>query len=335
MRFLFVAVMLFAALPAHGQSYVTGIERSLAVTTIPSSPAAGELVRFRIDGYAVDIDRSAVVWYVDGKESRRGPGMREFETTAPSLGNAKSIRVVAEEPSGLIAVGEVTLRPAAVTLLWEADSYTPPFYRGRALPGSKSTIRANAVPDLRRGATRIPESDIIFSWLRDGARFASGRGLSSVTFVGPSVFESDRITVVAESLDGSITGRAEALIQGSDPALELYEYHPLFGTLYHRAFVGTVINRETEQKVVAVPYFGPTAPRAPSLMYEWTMNATEINPNTETPDILTIRRDNAFSGTITIGLSLSSLSDIFLKATRAWHMQLSNDASVSNPFLRP
>lgn len=332
MRIL-IALILFCALPVHAQSFVTGIERELSLAMNPQYPSAGERVRLSLEGYAVDVDRSMIVWYVNEKEVARGSGLRDFEVDAPALGVEQTIRAVAEEPSGILGVASATLRPAEVTLLWEADSYTPPFYRGRALPGSQSTIRAEAIADLRRGAARITENDVVFSWFRDGARFASGRGRSSISFPGPTLFDTDRILVVAESLDGTISGRAEIVLRGEDPKIELYEHHPLFGTLYHRAFVGTVLNMEEEQKVAAVPFFASAPPRDPSLVYEWVVGGTNIVSDKNIPDILTIRRSPDFVGTVTIALSLTSLSDIFQKATNAWSVQFSQEATFANPFL--
>lgn len=321
------------ALPVHAQSFVTGIEREITITMSPQYPTAGERVHLSLTGYAIDVDRSIVVWYIDGKEAVRGTGFKDFEINAPPLGAEQTIRAVAEEPSGTIGVGTATLRPGEVTLLWEAESYTPPFYKGRALPGPHTTIRAQAFPDLRRGKVRLEEKDIVFSWYRDGARFASGRGRSSVSFVGPTLFDTDRIAVVAESLDGTISAHSETLLRGEDPKLELYEHHPLFGTLYHRAFVGTVLNAEAEQKVAAVPFFAPSTPRDPALAYEWTVGGTTITPDEKTPDILTLRRGADVRGTITITLVLSSLSDIFLRATNAWNISLTPSGVLENPFL--
>jgi hypothetical protein len=328
-----VALILLCALPVSAQSFVTGIERELSLSMHPAYPSPGERVRISLDGYAVDLDRSMVIWYVNNREVTRGAGLRDFEMDAPEIGGTRTVRAVAEESSGLIAIGEAALRPADITLLWEADSYTHPFYQGRALPGSGSTIRAHAVSDLRRGTTRISESDIIFSWFRDGARFASGRSRSSVTFPGPTLFDSDRIVVRAESLDGNIVAQTEILVRGEDPQLELYEHHPLFGTLYHRAFVGTVLNTEEEQQVAVVPFFAPHNPRDPSLAYEWTVGGTRIAPRIETPEILTLRRSPDFNGIITVALSLSSVSDIFLKASNAWSIQFSRETTFANPFL--
>ncbi len=332
MRLLIVLILL-CALPVHGQSFVTGVERELSLSMNPEHPSAGERVRFSLEGYAVDVDRSMIVWYVNGKEVARGAGLKDFERDAPRLGSEETIRAVAEEVSGIIGVGTALLRPGEVTLLWEAQSYTHPFYRGRALPGSQSTIRAHAFTDLRRGTARIAENDIIFSWYRDGARFSSGRGLSSVSFQGPTLFDSDRIGVVAESLDGTISARSETSLRGEDAKLELYEHHPLFGTLYHRAFVGTVLNLEEEQKVATVPFFAPVTPRDPSLVYEWAAGGVTTSPDPQTPEILTLRREGEFNGVITLALTLSSLSDIFLKATNTWSIQYAPETNFSNPFL--
>ena len=331
---LFILVILFA-LPVHAQEDAPGIERILSITSNPTYPAPNERIRLSIGGYAVDIDRSIVVWYVDNKEVSRGPGLRDLELDVGALGSVQRIRVFAEEPSGIIAIGEAEIRPTEVTLLWETDSYTPPFYRGRALAGSNSTINAQALANLRRGTATISNNNIVYSWYRNGALFASGLGRSAVSFPGPRVFETHRIEVVAESVQGDLAGRAEMILQGSDPQLELYEHHPLFGTLYHRAFVGTVLTGEDEQKVAAVPFFAPTEPHNPSLVYNWSAAGRVVPPDSATPDIITLRRGPGFTGTGEVALSLTSTSDIFLSARNMWTITFGDQTTFQNPFVTP
>lgn len=336
-RALFVGVYALLFVPGFifAQLTLTGLERSVTLKSIPEYPAPHETVHFTIESFGIDIDRSEVGWFVDNREVARGGGLRNFDLTAGALGSAKKVMVVIEEPSGLTGTAQAFVRPTEVEILWESDSYVPPFYRGRALPGTQSTIRAFAEARLvRENGTRIPKSDILYTWYRGNTKIGGGRGVSSITFNGPQLSATDRIAVVTESLDGTLRGRGEIVLVGRDPILELYEEHPLFGTLYHRAFVGDVQSAETEQKVRVVPYFTHTNPRSNALEYAWNVGGTPITPDPEAPDILTILRSSDYEGNLDITLTLTSTIDWYMKSEGLWRIVFDPIAGAfgGNPF---
>ena len=151
---------------------------------------------------------------------------------------------------------------------------------------------------------------------------------------GPSLFGSETLSVMAESADGTYRGRASVRIAGVDPTLELYENHPLFGVLYHRALTGNATTLETELKVTAVPYFaGVSAPHDASLAYEWSLNSTVLTPHPEHPETFTITTQD-YTGPVTVGLSLTSFTDLFLKAEGTWEIVFGASGSLfgNDPF---
>jgi hypothetical protein len=182
----------------------------------------------------------------------------------------------------------------------------------------------------------VPENSIIYSWNKGSTRIASGRGRSSVSFSGPAFFGNETLSVTAESLDGIYYGRASVQIAGAESTLELYENHPLFGVLYHRALVGSVSTLEREQKVTAVPYFAHiTTPNDEDLVYEWTVGSLKLRPDPDHPDTLTVT-SNGYSGPARIELSLTSAKNWFLKATGSWELVFSESGSFFNgddPFV--
>jgi len=330
---------LFAsALPAHAQLSLTGLERQLTLKLSPEYPAAGETVALSITTYALDLDRSTVTWYANGKVIAKGAGLTSTSIQAGTLGSGTSIDVVAEEDAaGLIGSAHADIRPTEVDLLWKSESYVPPFYKGKTLAGSGATISAQALVRFKRpDGSFVAEKDIVYTWYRDTARIASGKGRSSTVFAGPALFSGNRISVLAESADGTYKGRAETYIASADPTLELYEDHPLFGILYHRALIGDVTTIEKEQKIAAVPYFVlARSPKAADLAYEWSVNGKEILPDPKNPDILTITTEG-YVGPADVSLTLTSTSDWFLRATGSWRL-LFSDSSVglfNDPFAR-
>ena len=303
------------------QLSLTGLERPLSLMMAPEYPAPGENVHLTVQSYGLDLNRSIVVWYENGKEIARGIGVTTATIIAGKLGSRTTIEVVAEDDAGLVGSAQATIRPTEVDLLWQTDSYVPPFYEGRALPGTSATIRAQALARFKQmNGALLPDTSIIYTWYKNGTKIASGRGKSSAMFPGPTLFGSDDIRVVAESADGTLRGATRARITSVDPSVELYENHPLFGTLFHRALAAGARTTETEEEVVAVPYFAHVrSPRDASLSYAWEVNGTPVAADPKVPDTLIITTDG-YTGPATITLTLTSLADIFLRATGSWQI---------------
>lgn len=332
-------VLFFVPLVATAQFSLTGLERPLDVTMSPQYPAAGEEVRLRVSSYGIDLNRSAIVWFVDGKEIARNT--TETNVTAGALGTTKDITVIAEEPDGLIGSGSARIRPTEVDLIWNSDSYAPPYFGGRRLAGSGARIRAEAIVRfVRPNGTTIAPNDIVYSWYRGATRLASGRGRTSIQFSGPGVFTTEQLSVTVQSVDGTYVGHASTRISGVDPTIELYENHPLFGVLYHRALTGTAMTGENEQRITAVPYFAHAPmPSDTSLLYKWTVEGLNITPDPDEPQTITIT-SSGYTGPVRIGLDLTSSSDLFMKAKGSWELTFSESSLFSNgssddPFARP
>ncbi|MFZ2555415.1 MAG: hypothetical protein WAZ27_00990 [Minisyncoccia bacterium] len=323
---------------SHAQLSLTGLERELDLALTPEYPAAGEDVVLALSSFGMDLARSSITWYVNGKPIAAGAGKTELSVKAGELGTELTVMAIAEENSGIVGSARANIRPTEVDLIWSADSYVPPFYEGRALPGTNATIHAQALARFKKAnGTFIPDADIIYSWYQGSKRIVSGRGRSSATFAGPALFGAQELFVVAESADGIYRGRASARIQSVDPGLELYENHPLFGVLYHRAFVGSVLTLESEQLVTAVPYSAHVNfSRDASLLYEWQVNGARIEPDPKRVDTLSIAV-NGYSGPAQIKSTLTSASDLFLRAQGSWELVFSESTSIfdSNPFGDP
>ncbi len=69
---ILVVCALVVPLFSYAQMSLTGLERPLDLKMSPEYPAPGEKVTFTVSSYGVDLDRSAIVWYADGKEIARG-----------------------------------------------------------------------------------------------------------------------------------------------------------------------------------------------------------------------------------------------------------------------
>lgn len=315
-----VMALLSLPLVAFAQLVLT-YERELTLTMVPESPGPGESVRLIVQSYAIDLDRSAITWHRDGVVIAEGVGLKEATVVAGGLGEATIISVTATDPDENPGKAEAIIKPSQIDILWSANSYVPPFYNGRTLAGTSATIHAYAlVRFARAGGGLIPESDIVYTWSRNGTVISavSGRGKSSATLAGPAPFRADSIAVEAGAADRAVSARAATSIPAAKSALLLYENHPLFGILYHRAIIGEVTTDEKEQKVTAVPYFARiTTPADASLAYAWEVGGVSVQADPDEPQTLTLAT-NDYSGPAVISLSLTNAADILMRSLGSW-----------------
>lgn len=289
----------------------------ISLTMSPENPAPGETVQLSISSYALDLNRSTVTWKAGGKVLTSGEGITQTSVSAGAIGSVTDISVEVTSETGQVGYADARIAPSDMQILWTSDSYVPPFYKGKKVAGPNAKISAYAVVQFSSGTRAIPEKDIVYTWYRGNTLLStiSGRGKSRATLTGP-VFGSETFRVVAESVDHSHYAEANLVITAQEPQLKLYENHPLFGTLYHRAFVGAVNTVEKELKVTAVPYFAHTA-SSNALSYEWSVNDRDIPAHPEEPETLVINA-GGFSGIANLSLVAMNPSDILMRSSGSW-----------------
>jgi len=315
---IFLVCATLMPLLAHAQLSVF-FTREVTLSLSPENPAPGETVRLSLASYAIDLDRSTIIWKANGVTFAEGVGLKETSIVAGGTGSVTDIIAEVVGENGDNGAAEARISPSDLQVLWTSDSYAPPFFKGRKLSGANATIHAAALAGFTRGGTRVPEVDIIYTWYRNGSVIAdaSGRGKSRATMQGPAR-GTDIIRVVAETADRTQRAEASVPIIAYDPRLVLYENHPLYGVLYHRAIVGDVNTVERELKVTAVPYFARTsAPQ--TLSYDWVVNGFDIEPNAESPETLTLTADD-YTGPAEIELAAMNPTDILMRSTGAWRI---------------
>ena len=231
-----------------------------------------------------------------------------------------------------------------VDILVDADSYVPPFYRGRALPSAGTNLRLQAIPHFKGSdGSSVPTSNIIFTWKQDGrvAGNVSGLGKSSVILPAALLFGTTNIEVDAESTDHMSFGIATISVPSLEPTLILYQDNPLLGFTYYRAVGTTETINSTEMTFAVVPYFAQIqSPNDAHLTYAWTVNGSSIQADPQDPSEITLNAKNS-AGDAMLGLSLSQSNNIFLSSSGSWDLTLgtagsnaftSGGSGVKNPF---
>lgn len=164
---------------------------------------------------------------------------------------------------------------ADVDLLWQAKTYVPPFYEGKALWTNQSDIVFTAVPT---GFSN--PSALIYRWSKDGVVLGSNSGVNR-----RSLAISDGILSLSTQIKVDVFGSSSA-----DPLASatvtlrptyvrplVYEDNPLYGLMLNNAIEKSFTMTDPEVSFAALPVFGQATLRtAPAYSYTWSTNSADI-----------------------------------------------------------
>ncbi len=315
---------------AYAQVTLRGSENTLAITLSPSNPTPGQVVRLGVQSPYIDLKKSAFTWYADGKVIAEGSGVSSAQITAKEVGGSTDILVE-------VTTDDVTMRaqarvaPMRVDLLIGSETYVPPFYRGRTVSISGSTVRAEARAYLfSENGSEIPPSEIVYTWRRDGQLIAGASGKGRSSLIIPTGFGISRIAVEAATLDGAISGVASQAIQQREPVVQLYQDHPLFGVTYFNALSQNAFVPDAEMRFAAVPYFAPARTADdPSLSYRWSVGGSSIPADPLDKNKITINAKDSV-GMALVEVAITHRTNYLFDARGAWNITFSSSASSAD-----
>ncbi len=289
------AFLLFTLLVIPSLSYaqIAGNLSGVDIALSPVYPQTGTTVTASVSSSNINIQSATIVWLLDG-EIQQGVGSTNFSFTVEDVGSSQTLGVLVQTPTGQALAKTITIRPSEVTLLWEANTYTPPFYQGRSLYTSGSTIRAEAIANfVDNNGKPYRSSELLYTWSKNGTVLGSSSGVNRATLVtsGPKFFGNYILSVTVRAPDGLQTSRSSARIETIDPIILLYENDPLIGIKYHTA-IGSAqsLSGATLFKVQAVPYFMDTeSANGPFLDYTWSINRTNVLGEENSPSTLSVQ----------------------------------------------
>lgn len=279
--FILLAIFL---LPLTTLAQLSSFEETVLIELSSEYPSPRKIISARaISSNYEDLSRHNIIWALDGVEKKRGLGEKTFQFQAPANGKSAVVSVTVEKESGFTYQGSNTIRPGNLDLIYEADTYTPPFYKGRSLFTHQSTITVAAMTDFISGGIKIPKNRILYTWKKDGRVLSdqSGVGKDSLIIQGQLVQGLLSISVKAESLDYGITAEKKILINQTTPNVVLYENNPIYGSIFEKALTGTFNFDREEVGFTAIPYFFTAKDRSDSnLKYSWYENNQRIGDET-------------------------------------------------------
>lgn len=246
----------------------------ISLSTIPADPTPGTSVRIEAQSYGADLDQSNITWRYNGKVIDGGIGRKSITITAPASGAVGTLTMTATGAGFDSTTATLVLRPASIDLLWEAaDSYTPPFYKGKALPSTNSLIRVTSIP-----SASAPKQ-LVYTWSRNNSVLgsSSGFGKSSLLFRNSELEPSESISVEASS--GAFTGTASVVIVPGDPSVVAYQKDE--GYIDYANGASSAVNTGQDGLVLRFePYFF-SAPLSLARSLSFTISENDIDVTNE------------------------------------------------------
>lgn len=293
------------------------IEQYLTVTSTPQNPRPEEEIKVDIQSNLTDLSKAIITWTLNSKIIARGIGEKSFSFKNGVSGKTTRLVISITTADGESISRELLWTPVGATVLWEANTYTPPFYKGKALMTPQAEVRAIVIPDSNGSSNSLYAGNLVYNWKKDDFVIsnASGYNKNTFTFQGPKPYAFLNVKVQISSLVGSSNSEISINIPSAKPFILFYENDPLQGILYNKTFSSPITLSKKELSLSAEPYFfSPNRAENVYSNYFWTLNGTRVANATH---LLTLRNDSGNPGTSKLSLSVNGVKETFQNASKS------------------
>ena len=305
------------------------------VSVEPEAPAPGESTTISLTSMTLDLSQATISWSLDGAEKASSVGQRTFTFTMGAAGKSTAVGLTIVPVRGSRTTRTFTFHPASVLLLWEADTYTPPLYKGRALYSGGAGVRILAVPSVIDGSgALVSPSDLNFRWEIEDEAYAdrSGLGHDLLLISGSQLRGAETVSVTVLRRDGTKAASSRIVIPATSPLVRFYKVDPLRGTRYERSLIGDVSLTDTETTIVAEPYFiSGSTKTSTDFANLWRLNGADVTPEGRDRSVITLRQQGATNGNAQLEFSIQNTSyeKLLQNASAAINLVLSSNTSSS------
>lgn len=310
---IIIAIIFFGTF--CGTVYAQIQDTDIILNINPVYPTPNQSVKATLSSYAANLDKANISWSINGKEMLTGIGKKTFSFTMGDI-DSSFLEARINTLDGGNVLKTITLTPTEIDMLWEApDSYTPPFYRGKALVPSQGTFKVVAIPNLMTSSGKSNASNLSYTWTKDdnGQPNASGWGKSYFTFKNSYLDVNNIVEVAVSDITGSANTSGKITLQTTKPKIIFYRKDLSLGTQWEKSLNnGISITKKGEVLVVEPYFFAPKNISSSDLIFNWFFNGKK----TQTPDpknILSIKPEGNQSGRAKIKVSINNAQTLFQK----------------------
>ena len=278
----------------------------------PKYPRANEEVKASLSSYATDLNKSKISWKLNGQISIEAVGKKDFSFTTAGVGLQTVLEAEIQTSDGSFLNKKIIITPSDIDMLWEAtDSYTPPFYKGKALNTSEGMLKIVALTNSRDSA------GLSYNWKLDDTNKPDSSGYKKNYYIFKNSFldKENTVEVTTSSLAGNNNGQGSITIKLENPKIIFYE-KDLLGVKYEKALGNGFTINPSGKIIVAEPYFfSPKNLSSRDLEFKWSLGDSEID--TPSPkNELGIKPEKGQSGQSSIKVAISNIKKMFLSSEK-------------------
>ncbi len=326
--FLFI-LFLFGAQNIYAQEFELYSADDIFVETYPSIPGPNTNVELNLKSYSFNLNNYYIAWFLNGEKQSADYGNRKFSFKTGASGDVSNVTAVIEVADQVFRK-ELRFVPAEVDLLWEAtDAYTPPFYRGKALPLQQSQIKITAIPETQL----IAPSDapkLVYYWDKNYKRniAASGFGKHSFSFESDPLVLEEKITVTSNDRreNSFATNTINIPTKVFKPKILFYEINTDGRVMTNKALnTNSVINGDTIKLSFHPLNLSTIEPNFIDLFVNWEINNEAREPQDFAKQDELYISSGGETGTTPIGVELEGIKKLLQKASANINLIFTNE----------
>ncbi len=257
----------------------SGVTEQVSVTFSPENPQAGDTLTIFVESFSTDLNRAMVLWRANEVEQPSGRGATQQSFLVPESGERLVIDLAIQTVEGNTIYQSYTIAPAKVDLYYEADTYTPPFYKGKRIYTHQSDVTVFAFPYINEGGRFLNKNELSYIWEVDNrvVQDKSGYGKSSFTHNSGLLSQQAKISVTVSSVGNPSVAEADIFITPKEPNVLLYENHPLYGLIIKNIVDSAYALTTADVFITAIPLFFSTNSREDTILgYSWSLNGESL-----------------------------------------------------------
>jgi hypothetical protein len=302
----FCAAFCFFFLP-----FFSYAQSSAQLLLSPAFPNASEPFTAKLEGMTSNI--TSVVWFINGKEQTGEKNKRSISTTADTT---MTIGAKITDSAGKTTTLTKTITPIRIDIIVEANTLVPPFYKGRSLGSSGSSLKATALVFGKN----IDSRSLRYSWKTDGIIENELLGAGNNTFFfTPQLQKEVSLTVSVLSSQNTILGKKTISIPVAEPEVYFYERNPLRG-LSTRALTNPFVFIGEEMSIRAEAYYVEPESLSDSFSKQWKINNVPVETSGADKNELTIEKQGN-SGKATLLFKIRHLEDLIQGTSKSIDVQ--------------
>ncbi len=318
----------------YAQSFNLYSADDIFVETYPKIPGPNTDVELNLKSYSFNLNNYYIAWFLNGEKQSADYGNRKLNFKTSESGIATNVTAVIEVGDQVFRK-ELRFVPSEVDMLWEAtDAYTPPFYRGKALPLKQAQIKVTAIPETQL----IAPSDapkLVYYWDKNYKRniAASGFGKYSFSFESDPLVSEEQITVTTnDRRENSFAKNTITIpIASFTSKVLFYEINDKGRIMTNRALnTHSIINGDTVKLSFHPLNLSTTKMNFVDLFVNWSVNGESRAPQDfEKQDELYISSGGKV-GTTPVGVTLEGIKKLLQKAETTIDLTFTNPEQNEN-----